>query len=251
MRFMLCAAMVLSAGRGQRMQPLTDCCPKPLLHVGGQPLLAHTLAGLARAGVAHALINTAWLGEQIEATFPANLPATPERPSLRYSHEGQRFGRALETAGGIAHALPQLNDVFWVAAADALAPHFAFDAAPAAAVYRGEHLAHLWLVPNPAHHPAGDFGLGPQGLLGDEPGWPRYTYATFGVFHRRLFEPPWCSLAPGNPQGEAAALAPLLRQAIAQRQVGGTVYHGPWMDVGTPERLAQAQHFFPVTRSTL
>jgi MurNAc alpha-1-phosphate uridylyltransferase len=243
-------AMVLSAGRGQRMQPLTDHCPKPLLSVGGHTLLGHTLRALARAGVTQATVNTAWLGEQIEAAFAADQPASATCPRLHYSQEGRHFGHALETAGGIAYALPHLGEVFWVAAADALAPDFAFDATPAHAVCTGEHLAHLWLVPNPPHHPHGDFALGPSGLLGNDPSWPRHTYATFGLFRRDLFLPPWCPITPGNPHGEVVPLAPLLRLAIAQQRVGATLYTGAWMDVGTPERLAQAQRLFTTVVTT-
>lgn len=251
-------AMLLAAGRGERMRPLTDHCPKPLLRVQGRPLLQWPLQALAAAGVREVVINTAWLGEAI-ARFVhetghqgrsggprqlSNQEQLAMPPLITLSHEGRDFGHALETAGGIARALPLLapraEDVFWVAAGDVFAPGFVFDPAEAARFARGGRLAHLWLVPNPPHHPAGDFGLGADGLARNEPapGGVRYTFSTIALYRRALFEPPWCAIAPGNPQGVAAPLAPLLRQAIAAGQVSATLYTGAWTDVGTPERLA-------------
>ena len=241
--------MLLAAGRGERMRPLTDSMPKPLLSVQGQPLLHWHLQALARAGVARVLINTAWLGTQISdcfgATFaPQAANAGPDgvRPvALTYSHEGLDFGTALETAGGIARALPQLAPVFWLAAGDVYAPDFTFDAAALHAFAASDRLAHLWLVPNPPQHPQGDFGLSPEGLaLNPPPGdpAPRYTYSTLALLRAELFAPPWCDLPPGNPEGMASPLAPLLRYAMDAGRVSGEIYTGRWTDVGTPERLA-------------
>ena len=226
------------------MRPLTDVTPKPLLAVRGRPLMAWCLHRLAQAGVRHVVINTAWLGEHIPAALGHQWPADAiERPlQLHYSHEGQDFGGALETAGGIARALSWLDAVFWVAAGDVYAPDFVFDASAPARLAASSCLAHLWLVPNPPHHPRGDFGLSDQGLAlnlpPDHPG-PRYTFSTFGLYKHTLFEPPWCDIPRGNPHGVKAPLAPLLRRAMDQGRVSASLYTGAWTDVGTPERLAE------------
>ena len=224
-------ALILAAGRGERMRPLTDTCPKPLLQVRGQPLMRYPLDALARAGVTRVMTNTAWLGEQIEATFGERLV---------YSHEGRDFGGALETAGGIARALPQLDDVFWVVAGDVFAPDFVFASEDMASFRATDALAHLWLVSNPAHNLKGDFGLATDGhaLNGDGSDGLRHTYSTIGLYRRALFEPPWCDIPTGNPRGTKAALAPLLRRAMDAGRVTASVYTGTWVDVGTPERLA-------------
>lgn len=234
-------AMLLAAGRGERMRPLTDHCPKPLLEVQGQPLLQWHLQALARAGVPHAVINTGWLGAQIPARLGSVFAGAGAALALVYSDEdpsGQ--GSALETAGGIARALPQLAPVFWLAAGDVFAPDFTFDAASAADFAASDQLAHLWLVPNPEHHPRGDFGLGSDGLALDLPAddaRPRWTYSTIALLRAELFGAPWCEIPAGNPQGERAALGPLLRRAMAAGRIGASIYAGRWTDVGTPERL--------------
>lgn len=229
------------------MRPLTDTCPKPLLEVQGLPLLQWHLQALAQAGVDRAVINTAWLGEQISEHFSSHfgLQGAPDKRhqlSISYSHEGLDFGGALETAGGIARALPQLGPVFWLAAGDVFAPDFVFDAQAVQAFKASGHLAHLWLVPNPAHNPRGDFGLTATGLAlnlpADDPA-PRYTYSTIALLRAELFAAPWCDIPPGNPAGMAAPLAPLLRRAMDQGRVGASLYAGRWTDVGTPERLAE------------
>ncbi|MCX7815839.1 MAG: nucleotidyltransferase family protein [Tepidimonas ignava] len=236
--------MVLAAGRGQRMRPLTDHTPKPLLPVHGQPLLLWHLQALARGGARRVLINTAWLGERIPAALGEALDTPWGRLALRYSREDRDFGAALETAGGIARALPQLDEVFWVVAGDIYAPDFAFDDTRRQRFAASAALAHLWLVPNPPQHPRGDFGLDDDGhaldLPPDDPR-PRWTYAAIGLFKRALFAPPWCDIPAGNPHGVAAPLAPLLRRAMAARRVTAELWHGTWADVGTPERLAQLQ----------
>ena len=240
-------ALVLAAGRGERMRPLTDSTPKPLLQVQGRPLLQWHLQALANAGVSRVVINTAWLGEQIPAYFSDKNGVKPiwdkrKQLSISYSQEGVDFGGALETAGGIARALPQLGPVFWLAAGDVFAPDFVFDSAAVQAFATSGQLAHLWLVPNPAHNPRGDFGLSSQGLAlnlpADDPA-PRYTYSTIALLRAELFAPPWCDIAPGNPLGVKAALAPLLRCAMDAGRVSASLYGGRWTDVGTPERLAE------------
>lgn len=259
--------MLLAAGRGERMRPLTDTVPKPLLEVQGKPLMQWPLEALARAGCQRVLINTAWLGEQISATFGEHfrLQPLPNKPNallnkehfgpgmaLQYSHEGRDFGHALETAGGIVRALPTLcpganmgqgHDVFWVLAGDVLAPDFAFDQADVARFVASNALAHIWLVPNPAHHPQGDFGWNPASGLAENlhptSHAPRYTYSAIGLYRSAFFAPPYCHIPSGNPLGEKAALAPLLRAAMDAGRVTASLYTGRWADVGTPERLAQ------------
>lgn len=231
------AAMLLAAGRGMRMRPLTDDVPKPLLAVQGKPLMQWPLEALANGGFRRFVVNTAWLGEQIDA-FCADWQARHPGAEVTLSREGQDFGYALETAGGIARALPLLGDVFWVLAGDVFAPGFVFSPASVARFQAGGMLAHLWLVPNPPHHPRGDFGLSADGLAlnhADE----RHTYSTIGLYRRELFEAPWCDIVSGNPQGTAEPLAPLLRRAMDAGRVSAELYTGPWVDVGTPERLAE------------
>ena len=246
-------ALVLAAGRGERMRPLTDSTPKPLLQVQGRPLLQWHLQALANAGVSRVVINTAWLGEQIPAYFSDKNGVKPiwdkrKQLSISYSQESVDFGGALETAGGIARALPQLGPVFWLAAGDVFAPDFVFDSAAVQAFAASDQLAHLWLVPNPAHNPRGDFGLSSQGLAlnlpADDPA-PRYTYSTIALLRAELFTPPWCDIPPGNPQGVKAPLAPLLRRAMDNGRVSAQLYTGRWTDVGTPERLAELNTIAP------
>ncbi|WP_295503141.1 nucleotidyltransferase family protein [Limnohabitans sp. Rim8] len=233
--------MVLAAGRGERMRPLSDQTPKPLLPVRGQPLMLWPMQALARGGFVQQLINTAWLGEQIPALLgdQAHWPELPH-VHIRYSHEGQDFGRALETAGGIVRALPQLDEVFWVVAGDVFAPDMVFTQPAVARFAASAALAHLWLVPNPAHNPGGDFGLSATGQVLNLPrGSPAcaYTFSTVALYKKSFFAD--CGLPPGNPQGVALALAPFLRAAMDRGHVSGEVYSGDWTDVGTPQRLAQ------------
>lgn len=231
------AAMVLAAGRGMRMRPLTDHTPKPLLPVRGKPLMQWPMDALHAAGLRLFVINTAWLGEQIPPAMQAWSAGKPDT-ELVYSHEGQDFGYALETAGGISRALPILGDVFWVLAADVYAPGFSFDADAVQRFVDSRLLGHLWLVPNPEHNPRGDFGLSPEGLALNTATGPRWTFSTIGLYRRELFEAPWCEILPGNPQGTAAPLAPVLRRAMDAGLISAELYHGDWTDVGTPERLA-------------
>jgi MurNAc alpha-1-phosphate uridylyltransferase len=251
----------MAAGRGERMRPLTDTCPKPLLAVQGKPLMQWHLQALCVGGCPRVVVNTAWLGELIEQRFNDHFSlqclsdkrekiSNSERTSgmqMAYSHEGRDFGGALETAGGIARALPMLGDVFWVLAGDVFTPGFEFSQAAVERFAASPMLAHLWLVPNPVHNPLGDFGL--QAIASGGPALalnlpkdntqPRYTYSTIGLYRRALFEAPWCDIAANNPQGIKAPLAPLLRHAMDNRRVSAELYHGPWTDVGTPQRLAE------------
>jgi MurNAc alpha-1-phosphate uridylyltransferase len=240
--------MILAAGRGERMRPLTDHTPKPLLSVRGKPLMQWPMEGLVRAGFGRILINTAWLGERIQGHYGSAAPlAGAGMAHLSYSNEAQDFGYALETAGGISRALPHLAEVFWVVAGDVFVPEFKFEALAVQQFTASKQLAHLWLVPNPPHNPLGDFGLSGQGLAlnlpkeqaGSQSAQARYTFSTIALYRRAFFDMPHCDIVPGNPQGTAAALAPLLRAAMDQGLVSATLYTGPWTDVGTPERLAQ------------
>ncbi len=237
--------MVLAAGRGERMRPLTDHTPKPLLPVRGKPLMQWPMEALAAGGVTRLVVNTAWLGEQISSHFgPQALWDGHGALSISYSDEGRDFGGALETAGGIVRALPLLDEVFWVAAGDVFAPDFRFAPEALARFRAGNALAHLWLVPNPAHNPKGDFGLGEDGRARNVPAdtsGPRYTFSTIGLYRAALFAPPYCGIPPGNPAGIKAALAPILRAAMDDGRVSAELYTGRWTDVGTPERLAQLQ----------
>ena len=222
-------ALILAAGRGVRMRPLTDHTPKPLLAVRGKPLIEWHLQALAAAGVRDVVINTAWLEEQ----FPAAL-GDGARFGLRiaYSMEGRDHGGALETAGGIAKALPLLadghDDCFWVVSGDVYLPGFVFDAAFARRFAAGPMWAHLWLVPNAPHHPSGDFGIDEQGLAVSEAP-VRRTWASVGLFRAAMFE----RVAVGTK----LPLRPLLDEGIAQRRVSAQPWDGPWTDVGSVERL--------------
>jgi N-acetyl-alpha-D-muramate 1-phosphate uridylyltransferase len=222
-------ALILAAGRGVRMRPLTDHTPKPLLVVRGKPLIEWHLLALAAAGVRDVVINTAWL----EAQFPAAL-GDGSRFGLRiaYSMEGRDHGGALETAGGIAKALPLLaprgDDCFWVVSGDVFLPGFVFDAAFAQRFAAGEMSAHLWLVPNAAHHPTGDFGIDGAGLaVADAP--LRRTWASVGLFRATMFR--------GVAVGTRLPLRPLLDEAITQRRISAQDWDGEWTDVGSAERL--------------
>lgn len=223
-------AMILAAGRGERMRPLTDSCPKPLLKVRGKPLMEWHLEALGQGGFRDVVVNTAWLGEQIEAHFGHETAAGVR---VAYSHEGRDFGGALETAGGIARALPLLDEVFWLVAGDVHMPDFRFTRAAYDRFAASGKVAHLFLVPNPEHNGKGDFGLSPDGLAlnqADE----RYTYSTCGLFRHGLF----AGIPAGNPNGEVVKLAPLLRAAMDRGEVTAELYQGAWTDVGTPQRLA-------------
>ena len=227
-------AMILAAGRGERMRPLTDVTPKPLLEVAGKPLIQWPIEALAAGGFTELVVNTAWLGEQIPARFGDRFGGC----AIDYSHEGRDFGGALETAGGIVRALPMLGDVFWVAAGDAYAPDFRFTREAVERFVASGRLAHLWLVPNPAHNSKGDFGIAADGSALSEAA-QKYTFSTIALYRAALFAPPRCNIEAGNPQGIKAALAPLLRDAMRAGLVSAELYAGRWADVGTPERLAE------------
>lgn len=219
--------MILAAGRGARMRPLTDHTPKPLLKIGGKALIEWHLLRLAQAKITNIVINHAWLGEQIEA----------------YLGDGSRFGvhiqysaepTALETAAGIKKALPLLGEhPFLVISADVWTDWDASAAySLAQSLYQHDALAHLLLVPNPPHHRDGDFHLA-HGYVQAKIATTSYTYSGIGVFSPRFFN-----------QVKADVPTPLLKplqQAIQQKQVLGSLYQGKWEDIGTPERLQQTE----------
>jgi MurNAc alpha-1-phosphate uridylyltransferase len=210
-------AMLLAAGRGERLRPLTDRQPKPLLLVRGKPLIVWHLEALARAGIAEVVINLSWLGEQLRARLGSG---SDWGLHIEYSDEGPE---PLETGGGIFRALPLLGPApFLLVNGDVFTGYDLRRLVPEPGAQ-----AHLVVVPNPPHHPAGDFGL-EQGLLSLS-GSPTYTYAGIGLFTPKLFE--------GCRDGKFPLL-PLLHRAISAGQLRGELYTGPWVDVGSPERLA-------------
>ena len=217
-------AMLLAAGRGERLRPLTDMVPKALVEAGGKPLIVWHLERLARAGIRDAVINISHLGERIVERLGDGA-----RFGLRlhYSRERER----LETAGGIANALELLGRApFLLVNADV---YCECDFARLMNIQLGERLAHLVLVPNPPHRSKGDFSLA-DGRLGDAAA-PRYTYAGVAVVAPKLVQ--------SVNRGEKAPLAPLLYDAAARGLLGGEVYGGLWQDVGTMERLAELERF--------
>lgn len=216
--------MILAAGRGERMRPLTDHTPKPLLSVGGKPLIVWHIEGLRAAGVTEIVINHAHLGHRLEQAL-GNGHALGVH--ICWSAEPL----ALETAGGIRHALPLLGDApFIVVNGDVFCDvDLGRLRCAAETLHAGTDLAHLLMVDNPEHHLAGDFHLDPDARLHAD-GSPRLTFSGLGAYHPALF----ADLADASP----AKLAPLLRAAMDAGQVGGTYHRGRWIDVGTPARLA-------------
>jgi MurNAc alpha-1-phosphate uridylyltransferase len=217
-------AMILAAGRGERMRPLTDEAPKPLLMAGGKPLIVWHLERLAAAGFREIVINHAHLGHRLEAAlgdgsrFGARIAWSPG-------------GEALETAGGIANALPLLGDApFAVINGDIACDYDLARLVPLAGTLRSHGLrAHLVLVPNPPHHPRGDFALRDDKVCAG--GGAKLTFSGIGIYDPALFA--------GIARGAKAPLAPLLRTAMEGGAVSGELHGGRWMDVGTPERLAE------------
>ncbi|NEX22343.1 nucleotidyltransferase family protein [Thiorhodococcus mannitoliphagus] len=210
-------AMILAAGRGNRMRPLTDHTPKPLLRAGGKPLIAYHIERLAGAGIRDLVINHAHLGAQIEQALG---DGSEFGVSIRYSPEAE----ALETGGGIFNALSLLGDApFLVVNGDVWT-----DIDPARLQMRATDLAYLVLVDNPPHNPSGDFAL--TGDRVQPEGSPKLTFSGVGLYDPKLFD----GCQPG-----AFPLAPLLRDAMAKGKVGGQHHRGQWLDIGTPERLAE------------
>jgi MurNAc alpha-1-phosphate uridylyltransferase len=223
----LSTAMIFAAGRGERMRPLTDSCPKPLLEAGGKPLIVWQIERLAAAGLRRIVINHAWLGERIEAALGDGSRWGVE---LRYSAEGD----ALETAGGIAQALPLLEsagraEVFVAVAGDVYADfdYALLDTHAARLAALPAPGMHLVMVPNPAFHPHGDFVLR-DGMLSLD-GAPRLTFGSIGLYDTRMFR--------ALPRGTRQALTPYYRDTIAQGRASGELYEGRWENVGTVAQL--------------
>ncbi len=209
--------MILAAGRGERMRPLTDCTPKPLLPVAGRPLIEHHIEALVKAGYKELVINHAHLGQQIEAAL-----GDGQRWGISITYSPELAG-ALETGGGIFNALPLLGDApFVVINGDIWTDYdLAHLAIPK------HKLAHLILVNNPVHNTGGDFLLSKEGLCSDGDG-KRLTFSGIGVYQPALF----AGCKPGS-----FPLAPVLKRAMAQGEISGAYYAGRWVDVGTPQRL--------------
>lgn len=223
-------AMLLAAGRGERMRPLTDHTPKPLLQIAGKPLIVWHIENLVQAGIPDIVINHAHLGEQIEQALGdgSRLGA-----SIRYSAEG----KALETAGGIAYAMPLLGDAPFAVINSDIFCDYDFAGLPhrAATLEANGDAAHLVLVDNPAHHPSGDFLLHNDRIEDNNMSRAalglQLTFSGIGIYRPGMFA--------GIPRGSSAPLAPLLRAQIALGKVGAEHHHGLWVDVGTPQRLAE------------
>lgn len=220
-------AMILAAGRGERMRPLTDHTPKPLLQVAGKPLIVWHIERLVAAGITDIVINLAWLGSHIEGLLGDGRQYGAR---IVYSREDV----ALETAGGIAQTLPFFQDrPFLVINADIWCDWNPEQAAGVGdALQRQDKSAWLLLTANPPQHPQGDFCLGASGLVADksDSNAPTLTFCGIGIYQPSLFR--------NVPQGQAAALAPILRNAMAHDKIIGTQHRGSWTDVGTPQRLA-------------
>lgn len=224
-------AMILAAGRGTRMQPLSDTTPKPLLHIHGKPMIVWHLEKLAKAGIKEVVINTAWLEEQ----FPQTLgDGSRWGLKIHYCMEQRYHGQALGTAGGIINALPYLGDVFWLVSGDIYAPDFDYSENIARQFIERRHLARLWVIPNPPYHPEGDFGIDENGL-----GLPKqvgpdgklWTYASIALMRPELF-----AGLPASPK--TSFIDPLFKH-MHQKHIEVVPYHGRFENVGTPEQLAE------------
>ncbi|WP_421387288.1 N-acetylmuramate alpha-1-phosphate uridylyltransferase MurU [Aeromonas veronii] len=210
-------AMILAAGRGERMRPLTDLLPKPLLAVGGKPLIVHHIEKLKAAGVTELVINHAWLGHKL-------VESLGDGRALGVTIHWSAEESALETAGGIVQALSLLGaEPFLVINGDTWLD---LDYHTLVSQPLGDDLAHLWLVPNPPQHPSGDFAL-QEGRVVDK---PAFTFSGVGLYDPAAF----AGLAGG-----ASKLAPLLRDWMAQGRVGGSLLAGEWRDIGTVDRLRE------------
>jgi len=226
-------AMIFAAGRGERMRPLTDAMPKPLLKVRGRPLITWHVLNLVRAGITDIVINHSWLGHMIEQELG---DGSRYGARIQYSHEPV----PLETAGGIANALHLLgNEPFLAVSGDIYAPYFDYAAALDALKdtdmlghaypHDKRDIAWLWLTPNPWHNPDGDFALDMYTLKND--GAPKWNYGNIGVYRPEMFD----GIAPG----ECAKLGPLMRKYIDLGRIGGEIYQGQWVNVGTVAQLEE------------
>ncbi len=226
-------AMILAAGRGERMRPLTDTCPKPLLKVRGRPLIVWHILNLVRAGITELVINHAHLGHMIEEALG---DGSQFGASIQYSPEAE----ALETAGGIANALHLLGDEpFLVLSGDIYCPHFDFSEALDVLKdkdHRGDpypahvrDIAWIWLTPNPWHNPEGDFALNLYTVSGQ--GSPKWNFANIGVYRPEMFA--------GITPGQKAGLGKLLFEFADRGRIGGEIYQDEWVNVGTVRQLEE------------
>jgi MurNAc alpha-1-phosphate uridylyltransferase len=226
-------AMIFAAGRGERMRPLTDTCPKPLLKVRGRPMLTYHVLNLVRAGITEIVINHSFLGHMIEEELG---DGSRYGARIQYSHEET----PLETAGGIANALHLLGDEpFLAVSGDIYAPYFDFSQALDALKdtdmlgkpypHDKRDIAWLWLTPNPWHNPIGDFALDMYTLKNDGP--TKWNFAGIGVYRPEMFD--------GIKPGDFVKFGPLMRKYIDMGRVGGEIYEGPWVNVGTMRQLEE------------
>lgn len=221
-------AMILAAGRGERLRPLTDTCPKPLISLGYETLIERHIRRLHQVGIEYIVINTAWLGYKIEQHLGDGAKYGVQ---IQYSHEMQG---CLETAGGIATALPLLGDAPFIVINGDIFSDIDFNAVKNQAdalSHNRKIAAHLWLVENPSHHPNGDFAIDDGLLLKD--GMPKYTFSGVAVYRPEFFD--------GVDAHIKRPLAPLLFTAATQRRISATVMTEYWLDVGTIERLETAR----------
>jgi len=211
-------AMILAAGRGERMRPLTDTTPKPLLKVNQHRLIEHHIFNLKTAGITELVINTAWLADQIHQHLG---DGSNYGVSIQYSDEGE----ALETGGGINKALPLLGDDYFLVVNGDVWCDYNFKTLP---TLKADYVAHLVLVNNPEQHPDGDFSI-EKGLLSNNDE-NKKTYSGIGLFRPEMFS--------GQAE-ERFSLAPLLREGADIKKISAELYEGDWYDIGTPERLQQ------------
>jgi MurNAc alpha-1-phosphate uridylyltransferase len=217
-------AMILAAGRGDRMRPLTDTTPKPLLQAGGKPIIQHTIEQLVSTQFTEIVINIAHLGQKIK-DYLGN--GEQFGATITYSDEGKT---GLETAGGIINALPLLGDEPFLVVNGDIATDYDFSKLNKKTI----KLAHLVLIPNPEHHPEGDFYLSSTGDIAEQ-GTPKLTFSGIGVYNPELFN----KVTPGKIK-----LVTLLRQAISLNKVSGEKFDNFWMDIGTPERLNELDDYY-------
>jgi len=217
-------AMILAAGRGERMRPLTDTLPKPLLEVRGKPLIVHHLENLSKSGFKDVIINIAHLGYKISEAL-----GDGSRWGLTISYSDEQESGALESLGGIVKALPLLGDEPFLVVNGDVFCDYAFERD----FDLGEKMAHLILVPNPPHNEKGDFGL--EGSLVCNKSDDMVTFSGIGYYNPKIFK---------NSEPIKAPLAPLLRKMIEKKEISGELYRGIWHDIGTPQRLQEINENF-------
>ncbi len=220
-------AMILAAGRGERMQPLTDRIPKPLLEVNGKPLIQYHVENLVQAGIVDIVVNHAVFGEQIETYFGDGKDFGAR---ISYSAEGDQ---PLETAGGILKALSLLGESPFLTVNADIWTDFSFQQLLDLSGNLSGHLAHIVLVDNPVHNPEGDFSLSENRVLNE--GDPMLTFSGISVFEPEFFK----GYVPGHKP-----LAPMIRQSVSYGRVSGSHYRGQWRDIGSPERLQKLRRIY-------